>query len=422
MYSVDNVMDSLKQLDIHEADLVNWEHELGLAIPVDDFGRKQYSSHHVNIFKNIQKHLAKGRTLDEIRDLLELPSFDMSSPQGENYTVASIADVTVDKKGTVNPAIEKSEKVSANSIKNKKVSEVVSLINKLSGEKDYLYRKLLESEKLNSHLYSANTMFHRKVKEMLSTIKALKGQLKDDHNLRLMEEKSKLAGQLIAAEKELQHKEKDNVRLEEELERLAMKVERLENVEKDLQAAHHRVESLDADMADADNIIQDLEALLKEKEFALGELKASIHTMEQEAETSQEDIEFYRAENEKLTHELEALNARFTAKNFCGDWMEESRLIDVVYDNFGIQVDPKRTRMFRIGSTPERVFGKTAIISTCYEYETNRMWKREETMTVTYMDNGMLNGELAIEYILDGVPVAKALYNLRCIKNKADKK
>ena len=301
--------------------------------------------------------------------------------------------------------------------KNKKVSEVVTLINKLSGEKDYLYRKLLESEKLNSHLYSANTMFHRKVKEMLSTIKALKGQLKDEHNLRLMEEKSQLAGQLIAAEKELQHKEKEVVRLEEELERALLKIERLENIEKDLQAAHYRIETLDADLADGDNIIQDLEALLKEKEFALGELKASIHTMEQEIETSQEDITFYRAENDRMKTAL--AGKRFTARSFCGDWMEDSRLIDVVYDNFGIQVEPKRTRMFRIGSTPERVFGKTAIISTCYEYETNRMWKREETMTVTYMDNDSLRGELLIEYILDGVPVAKALYNLRCVKGEA---
>mgnify|MGYP006196549911 CR=1 FL=1 len=81
MYTVDTVLESLQRYEIDEADIAQWEKALGLNIPKNEYGRKQYSPHHVNLFKNIKKHLTLGRTLDEIRSLIKLPPIEDSHPR-----------------------------------------------------------------------------------------------------------------------------------------------------------------------------------------------------------------------------------------------------------------------------------------------------------------------------------------------------
>ena len=63
-----------------ESDLNAWEKALNFEIPVDEYGRKQYSPHHINLFKNVKKHIALGRTLNEIRQIINLPPLIDSKP------------------------------------------------------------------------------------------------------------------------------------------------------------------------------------------------------------------------------------------------------------------------------------------------------------------------------------------------------
>ena len=75
----ETAIDALRRFDIEEHDLRNWERELGLDIPVNIDGEKEYSPHHVNLFKNVKKHLTLGKTLDDIRKLVALPPLEESS-------------------------------------------------------------------------------------------------------------------------------------------------------------------------------------------------------------------------------------------------------------------------------------------------------------------------------------------------------
>ncbi|MGE0201365.1 MAG: MerR family transcriptional regulator [Candidatus Melainabacteria bacterium] len=376
LYTVDSTLETLRRFDIREADLDKWETELGLSIPVDEHGEKQYSPHHVNLFKNIKKHLTLGRTLGEIARIIALPPMDDAIPTTDRaiQQTGEIIDPTPDdipsasaamapdaseavaisppkahssspaKKANPafsdpagNPAGNRAQQVarySQNGAPGKGAAGVVQLVNKLSEEKDHLFKKLVETEKLNSHLFSANNMFHKKVKELNASIRDMKEQLKEDENLKLLNDKAQLQKQFLEAEKKILDLEQDRHEL----------------------TAHIR----------------------------------------------------------ELELRLDALKKPFNISQYIGDWMEQATLETVEYDNFGINVDAERSRLFRISEAPARVYGHTAIIPTQYQYETNKLWKRHETLTVHATDENTLDGELTAEYILDGVPVARALYRVHC--------
>ncbi len=362
MYTVDTALESLRKYDIHEGDLLAWERELSLEIPVDEYGRKQYSPHHVNLFKNIKKHIALGRTIEEIRQLISLPPLENSKPrevrplpaapvqQSAPQTVA-----TAQSASTVSPAaakvIQKSPYASVPKRPNvpgasaSGAANVVNLVHKLNKEKDQLYKKLLETEKLNSHLYSANSLFHKKVRDLTLQMQKLRENFNENEKFKLLDDKARLQKQLIDAEKLSQYKQ---------------------------------------------------EEILRQK----------MHNDDLQLQVRQRD------------EKIQAMRAAFDADKFCGDWMESGTLVDVVYDNFGINIEPERVRLFRISERPSRIYGPMAVINTSYQYETNNLWKREETLMVSYMDEQTLEGELMAEYILDGVPVAKALYRVTCRRSQ----
>ena len=77
-------------------------------------------------------------------------------------------------------------------------------------------------------------------------------------------------------------------------------------------------------------------------------------------------------------------------------------------------VETERARIFRIAEIPGRLFGQAAVVHTSYQYETNTLWRRNEIMMLSVVDEDTLNGELVSEYVLDGVPVAKAIYRITC--------
>lgn len=469
MYTVDTTLESLKKYDITETDLLDWEKSLGLDIAVDAYGRKQYSPHHINLFKNVKKHLALGRTLDEIRQIIVLPPLLQSRPQVKSIIEQSVpatekttdvsyknqamesqsvaVPVTVlssqasvpqedfapvfdpvvalaaSSSSSVSPVLKErtssgeqsgtsasesfadsknklgqnsteriplsipaagktdvpiSDKSVYASIPKKPVlqaapsavppppsmsarpssvsahpspsihapaqkgaSDVVNLVQRLTEEKDQLYKKLLETEKLNSHLYSANSLFHKKTNELSRQISQLRESLNENERFKLLDDKARLHKQLLDAERNAQGKQE--------------------------------------------------------------EIQAHIH----ENMAMKEEIQQYK-------DHIQRLSAAFDASKFRGDWMEAGRLVDVLYDNFGINIESERVRLFRISDVPSRRYGRMAIIHTNYQYETNNLWRRDETLAVAYSDEDTLEGELTAEYILDGIPVAKALYRITC--------
>lgn len=388
MYTVDTALESLKKYDIGESDLLEWEKSLGLDIAVDAYGRKQYSPHHINLFKNVKKHLALGRTLDEIRSIIVLPPLSQSRPQGRPVLeqaepvlekLGSIAPESTSPVGAVDaeqqdltlnleslppkpttdtrksayasvparPAVPPSSgtrsagaSASAGQV-SAEAASVIHLVQRLTQEKDHLYTKLLETEKLNSHLYSANSLFHKKTSEMSRQISQLKESLNENERFKLLDDKARLHKQLLEMERTAQSKQ------------------------------------------------DEVDKVLREKAML-------------------------QAEIEQTRQRIQALSIPFDPEKFQGDWMEAGRLVDVLYDNFGINIESERARLFRISDVSLRCYGRMAIVHTHYQYETNNLWRRDETLSVAYTDEDTLEGELTAEYILDGVPVAKALYRVTC--------
>lgn len=374
MYTTESALETLHRYDIGDQDLLTWEKALGLNIPTDTAGHKLYSPHHINLFKNVKKHIALGRTLEEIKSIITLPPLE-DSKTADSKTHDASERISVEApvglsaiRGSVAPA--DSELSLGNSVYNTQPSisgktnaytsaptapnrakpstggaaGVVELVQKLSSEKDHLYRKLLETEKLNSHLYSANNMYHRRLKDLTDSLQRLQSQLNVNENFKLLDDKSKLHRLMIEAEKALQ-----------------------------------------------------------DKDFELRKAKESTEALNQTIT--------------QLGMRIESLTRPLDHSAFCGDWMENGHLVELVYDNFGINVEPERVRLFRISKTPDRVFGTTAVITTNYQYETNTLWKRQETLVATLADGDTLEGEVTAEYILDGVPVAKAIYRVTCKRN-----
>ena len=341
MFTVDTVLESLQKFDIDEATLRQWEEQLGLSIPTDTFGRRQYSPHHINLFKNIRKNLALGRTIDEIRSIISLPPETASRPAPISRVARPYANA---------PATRDAQRMLAP----ERSTQVVQMLDRLMAEKDALHGKLVETEKLNSHLYNANNMFHRKVKELNGALNSLKEQIDENRHFKLLDEKSRLHAQLIESEKKSHLMQRD-----------------LERAYQDLAAAKAQT--------------QETEAILNTRV-------------------------------EELKQQLEAATRRFDARRFCGDWEERASLMQVDYDNFGINVEPSRSRVFRLSDAPDLTFGNAAVITTQYEYEANLLWKRTETISLCLIDDTRLEGMLFAEYMIDGVPVAKASYRVQCVR------
>lgn len=368
LYTVETALDSLKKYDILQSDLLTWEGELNLSIPVDEYGRKSYSPHHVNLFKNVKKHIALGRTIEQIKQIVSLPPIETSRPQPVPTTVkvaippqsapvpqrsahpqpgqlSNQPTTLIETIPPKSPYASVPKRPVANAHKDNGAAQVVNLVQHMNQEKDQLYKKLLETEKLNSHLYSANNLFNHKVREMTAQIKQLRENFNENEKLKLLDDKGKLQKQLIEAEKFHQYKEQELIQQKQKNENLQQRATQLEQ---------------------------------------------QIHN----------------------------LSRPFDPSYFCGDWKETGHLVEVIYDNFGINIESERVRLFRISEKPSRLYGNMAIIHTSYQYESNALWKRDETLMISYNNyQQALEGELVSEYILDGVPVAKAVYRVQCTRN-----
>jgi DNA-binding transcriptional MerR regulator len=122
----------------------------------------------------------------------------------------------------------------------------------------------------------------------------------------------------------------------------------------------------------------------------------------------------------QLSQQIDYLDERIQNKThpqlFIGHWLEEATLKAIDFDNFGVNIEPQRSRLFTINSAPERVYASTAMIEVSYDYQANTLWKRQETLIAVLMDENRIEGELIAEFVLDGAPVARAIYSVTCYR------
>jgi len=220
---------------------------------------------------------------------------------------------------------------------------MLSVINRLIDEKEAQQKRLIQIEKLNSHLYNANALFQQRLKTITTELETLRGSVSDSEVTKLLNDKSRLHKQLLDIERISQHRMLDLAQREKEIEALQTRTQQLES---------------------------------------------------------------------QLQNPVQS----FDPVRFVGDWHEQGQLLAIRFDNFGMNIEARRSRTFKIPMIPEQLYGNTAVIHTEYRYEANPMWQRRETMTLCLVQEGQLEGELLSEYVLDGVPVAQAVYKLSCQK------
>jgi len=360
------VLETLGRYKIDEQEVSEWENTLGLDIPVDPNGNKLYSKQHLNLFKNIKKHLLLGRSITEIKKLLVLPVekkiearmhsvpepvIEKTHPP-ETHTIPSILLAQPSEKNIL-PLGEASITPSIRPIKRfaslpRRLSSgqtggvqrpntgLLLLVDRLMAEKDELQSTLVKLEKQKTHLFQGNEMFKERVSELQHQILQLDEQLKVQENIQLMDDKAKLQKELILAER--------------------------------------RQSEVDHEVTQLQKQVQHLKA--------------------------------------SLANQIEP-------RNFIGSWLQEAHLKEVVFDNFGINIENTQSRIVKITTPPERLFGHTAIIETSFDYQTNTLWKRTETLVVSILSENRLQGELIAEYTLDGTPVARAIYTVTCQRQGA---
>jgi DNA-binding transcriptional MerR regulator len=483
------VAETLEKYDIAPKQLQEWEIALGLSIPVSPQGEKLYSNQHLNLFKNVKKHLTLGRNLKQIKQLIQLPANTQSVavtpaeaptilpastntatvqsssqpipaqqqeavanttvstnfkdawqhspnvPQNKvvflelveptpsttqsqqpasvgieaptnipavpaieamshtpiteafahsaealvavstveatsvatpeaNATVAPsqpavthqpspppnvdsaiILTATEAAPSTVATAITPASQSSASTIlhaptpatNTADANTTLLLVDKLLVEKEATQRKLIEAEKLNSHLYNVNNLFNRKVKELTQMVQQLKTVANEQQNMKLMEEKATLQRQLL------------------DVERNKLEQQRAFNQE-------------------------------QQKVQQLSQQLAAIQQQWQELTTG------------------------FNPKRFVGHWQETLLLKQKVFDTFGLNVEPQRNqhRVFEVA--PTRVAGNAGFFSFEYRYPDNAVWKRLEALSLVCVSENELVGEVSVDYVLDGVIVCRAIY------------
>jgi DNA-binding transcriptional MerR regulator len=483
------VAETLEKYDIAPKQLQEWEVALGLSIPVSPHGEKLYSSQHLNLFKNVKKHLTLGRNLKQIKQLIQLPANTQSvvvqptqattqstinplPAVAEELTVSNnttqanaVATVSTNYKEAWqhSPSIQQNKVVFLELVEPQSTTETsitpqqapptvleqpneaitptaleaiphtaiteafahsaealvaistvethsgtstshatnttqqqsiapqhvqqslqlphadtaivltateaapssnqaitapatstilqapttsttttdanttLLLVDKLLVEKETTQRKLIEAEKLNSHLYNVNNLFNRKVKELTQMVQQLKTVANEQQNMKLMEEKATLQRQLL-----------------------------------------------------------DVERNKLEQQRAFNQEQQKVHQLSQQLENIQQ--------------QWQELTTGFNPKRFVGHWQETLLLKQKVFDTFGLNVEPQRNqhRVFEIA--PTRVAGNAGFFSFEYRYPDNAVWKRLEALSLVCVSENELVGEVSVDYVLDGVIVCRAIY------------
>lgn len=546
-----SVLDKLKAFDIKQQDVDAWEKALGLEIPTNAAGEKQYSSLHVNLFKNIKKHLVLGRSFEDIKRLIILPKSVRSANEAPDVLESHVSVTpTIEGDASTPVAKPKSAQKSSKSASAKRPAKADSMTAELEAlqasielptdrELESLVAAELEAQSLEESLLildppaiapptietqpapaskAQRQIIERQRKEIeaafdaaiqdqyaippggiapspsvehplkasvpeIGVPQALSGRVVEGIKPFVQGVQQQIANDLIQEQMQKQavsqtvpvemglkksaqqyldaaiegNLAKDGVvnlsdKVASRLDRhgmlsneaqaeasqrggghnanLLLLIDRLMRDKEALQTQLTDIEKLNTHLYQANQLFQDrIKALTEDVEsMQQQQFQTSKHDVLQllndksalqkrviDHEQRYKSLEGnYRSLLDQLEATKRQLDYQCDPKLFVGQWLEQATLQHVAFDHFGVSIEQTRQRLFKVTNAPERVFGPVAIFEHRFDYPSNPLWKRFETLTLTFKNDSTLLGELVTEYYLDETPVARAIYKVTC--------
>lgn len=424
------LVEALQPYQIKEKDIREWEAQLGLEIEVED-GIERYKPQHVQLFKSVKKQLSLGRTLQEIKSLLVLPARkdsiaspvkpELRVPEELKPTSVTLKNPTSNPSKYVVKAKTNIPAMPSTPTLQPEAPEEPSLLMNLPAPvvdppplRVLPDVDILELEQ-PSHLSIPNTQ--KAATGVTEQLKRLSNpQMSFEKALSEADSTSQHAGMLILIDRLVNDKD-DLTAQVSELSRYNAHLNKVNLFYK------RQLTDLENDLKSTEKRLQDLEKTL--------DARVRLYRQDDKARLQQQVIEAEKAsamsehDARRLRQELGAVKNQFddmaNPNRFIGTWLETGTLRKVHFDTFGINIPESRSRLFRLTQAPERVYGQTAVIETQYDYRTNTLWKRLETLTVSlHPTDSTMMGELVVEYLLEGKTVAKASYGLSCQKQSEE--
>jgi DNA-binding transcriptional MerR regulator len=435
----ERVLQTLERFNITEAQLRDWEVELELIIPTDPFGNRVYNTQHINLFKNIKKHLTLGRSLQEIKRMLVLPS-NKPIDGIDHQAIASQAVIYTPDTAEM---VSQSQSQSADP----EPSVGNPFLHVISEPASTYLQMMTQPKNTDTVTTSDNNVIQANFKNTLSQrlIRELKPMIETGSEWQNQPYERAVGQAELVPIPTVQRPRRNLKRFASNPPRvtssslaqqqspnsgLLILIDRLIAEKDDLQSSLSLAEKQKLHLHQANEMFQRrVKTLSEEVELLAEQLKAreNLKLIDEKSRLQKRLIESEQQQTDsekklsKLASELELMKGRLSNRLkpqiFVGNWLEEADLTDVVYDNFGINIESKRNRMFKITNEPTRFFGQTAVVETIYDYQTNNLWKRVETLILSIINENRLEGELLVEYILDGAPVGKAVYKVKCHRN-----
>jgi DNA-binding transcriptional MerR regulator len=187
-------------------------------------------------------------------------------------------------------------------------------------------------------------------------------------------------------------------------------------------------ETLTTKPAENLQLIMLLERVMDEKNQLLIErdyLLEHVHVLEmQKQEVTKTSLEYLEkiSEQQEIINNLETAVEQSTAPLqpdvFIGSWSGKAKLLKIAFDSVDIDIPSERNKSFKVTDPPKRVYGNLAVLISSFQSDNDPYWERTETYRVVYISENKLKGELDVEYFVDEVCVAKAIYSITCQRKK----
>lgn len=473
-YSSEEVLENLQRLGIDRKTIDYWEKIYAITVPKDSRGKKIYVKEHIKLFKNIKKLLALGYSVKEIPHKLNLSDFKTTmvskatthhtsnpmksapppkakptSPQTahEAYFV-NLIERLMDEKSTLEYdkdiltdrihqlELEKQNLISIKFAYEEDIEVYVAKIEELETDINALHvlknQALAQKEELETSIRDNNLRFSQKdlhidtledqiinLQEELKSVKAQKEALKKTNNqwsTTLSDLQAQLEGfqsQIIELEEDKKALETTISDQEQELLLLAGEKGKLESARKEIEKKFNNLEN------DSINLIKlndDLEEQLIAYEDKNAELIDHLESYKDQIDI----LEHQKREMFAAIEELGNFNKqeKENTNAYIGSWTARSTLVKSSFNSIDINIPKEKTKTFKIAEVPKRKYGSLVVLVSTKNYPNDPLWKKVETYKVALLNEEELAGELDVEYYIDEIPVAKALYTVQCHKLK----
>lgn len=168
-----------------------------------------------------------------------------------------------------------------------------------------------------------------------------------------------------------------------------------------------------------ERVMDEKHKLEKSKDYLLEQ----IHVLEMQKQEIRNASFEYVDQISEQENQIEALEeqllisvADIPGEKFVGSWNGKAKMIKLIFDSIGIDIPKERNKSFRVTTEPKRLYGNMAVFTSSFSCEEDPLWDRVEVYRVAYMNEEELIGELDVEYYVDDVPVAKAIYMITCTR------